>query len=74
MHDIMFRVLEALAIIALTLAVPHCWRRAATYFRTERLIRLKTVETVSALMLMIAQRRDPSNSTDTSALRYGVGR
>ncbi len=73
MHNIVFGVSEMLVIVALTIAVLHCWRQAARYFRAEWLIRVKTFETVSVLMLMIAQRRD-SPIADTSPLRYGVRR
>ncbi len=73
MYNIVLGILEVVVIIALTIAVLHCWRQAARYFRTEQLIRVKTFETASALILMIAQRRE-SPSTDTSALRYGVRR
>ncbi len=73
MHSIVFGILEVIVIIALTIGVLHCWRQAARYFRAERLIRVKTFETVCSLMLMMAQRRD-SPITDTSALRYEVRR
>ncbi len=73
MHNIVVGIFEVIVIIALTVALLHCWRLVARYFRAERLIRVKTFETASTLLRMIAQRRE-SPSTDTSALRYGVRR